>query len=365
MKRIPLMLLGCLLAGRVTLQAASVGTEGAAFLNIPVGAGPAALGSAYTALAANAYAPVYNPAGLGFLSANEIAAQHLSYLESMHYEHFSIVHPFSSRSATSTKKGIGFSLQYLGSGDIAGTNDTGAPTGDFSSYYAAYNLAYGQQLSDKLAVGLTGKMINAKIDDVSASAFAADFGGLYRMNPKLTFAGSLVNVGSKLKFIDQGDSLPLAFHVAAAYRPKKQWLMTGEGVYRKTGLASAHFGGEWRPLEAVAVRAGYKTDTLDGLSAVAGVTAGLGLYVWGQELAYAFSPYGDLGTAQYISLLVRFGADTEAKRNLIQYRSINKHQLVKDNKSHKDEMEPEYQQLMQLLSDSDAHFAQNSLGAEK
>ena len=36
---------------------ASTGTEGASFLDIPVGAGPAALGAAYTALATNAYAP--------------------------------------------------------------------------------------------------------------------------------------------------------------------------------------------------------------------------------------------------------------------------------------------------------------------
>ena len=41
------------------------GTEGASFLDIPVGAGPAALGGAYTALATDAYAPIYNPAGLG------------------------------------------------------------------------------------------------------------------------------------------------------------------------------------------------------------------------------------------------------------------------------------------------------------
>src|SRR5262245_22944582 len=61
---------------------AGAGTEGASFLDIPVGAGPAAMGSAYTALANNAYAPVWNPAGLGMLRGNELAGQHVSYLES-------------------------------------------------------------------------------------------------------------------------------------------------------------------------------------------------------------------------------------------------------------------------------------------
>src|ERR1700761_5306433 len=76
---------------------ASVGTEGAAFLDIPVGAGPAALGSAYTALATDAYAPVYNPAGLGFVTAPELSGEHLSYLQSMDYEFGSFVMPLGNQ----------------------------------------------------------------------------------------------------------------------------------------------------------------------------------------------------------------------------------------------------------------------------
>src|ERR1700761_5544850 len=72
---------------------ASVGTEGAAFLEIPVGAGPAAMGSAYSALATDAYAPTWNPAGLGMVDATGVAAQHLSYLDSMNYEYLSVVQP--------------------------------------------------------------------------------------------------------------------------------------------------------------------------------------------------------------------------------------------------------------------------------
>src|SRR5437867_2301136 len=67
---------------------AGVGTESAAFLDIPAGAGPASLGGAYTALALDAYSAVWNPAGLGFLMDTQLAGQHLSYLESLHYEQF-------------------------------------------------------------------------------------------------------------------------------------------------------------------------------------------------------------------------------------------------------------------------------------
>jgi hypothetical protein len=117
-------------------------------------------------------------------------------------------------------------------------------------------------------------------------------------------------------------------------------------------------GGQWRPIEMVSLRMGYKTDTLKGLSPLAGLTAGLGLHFWGQEFAYAWAPYGDLGDAQYFSMLIRFGAEEEQKRNLIQYQNIKKHRTVKG--TQKDDIEPEYQQLMQLLSGDDTHTAQTS-----
>src|SRR2546427_568514 len=94
-------------------------TAGAEFLNIPVGAGPASMGSAYSALATDVYAPVWNPAGLGLLDSTQVSAQHLAYLESMHYEYLGVAHPLHQGSA------IGFGMQYLGSGDITETNNNG------------------------------------------------------------------------------------------------------------------------------------------------------------------------------------------------------------------------------------------------
>src|SRR4051812_20146378 len=98
---------------------AASGTEGAAFLDIPVGAGPAAMGSAYTALANDSYAATYNPGGLGFIDSTQFSAQHLSYLESLHYEYLSFGIPLKH-------SGVGGSIQYLGSGDIDATEANGA-----------------------------------------------------------------------------------------------------------------------------------------------------------------------------------------------------------------------------------------------
>jgi hypothetical protein len=353
---------------------ASSGTEGASFLDIPVGAGPAAMGSAYTALANDAYAPTWNPAGLGFLDGTQFSGQHLSYLESMDYEYLSAAVPLPhpkdcSGSLFCGTRALGVSAQYLGSGDITGytcpandptcNSNTPTATGDFSAHYAAYNLSYGQTITDKLSLGATGKMINAKLADVSANAYAADIGSQYLLKSNVQLAATLTNIGSNLTFIDQGDPLPLALHIAGAYQPNPRWNLALENAYSiHDAVDGFRMGAEWTPMPAVSIRVGYRTDNLSGLSALAGFSTGVGVRVWGQELAYAWVPYGDLGDTNYFSLLIKFGGNPEEKRNLIKYG----HAQQRRGASGVDQTsvgEPDYQQLMELLNTSEQHPLQS------
>lgn len=328
---------------------AGTGTDGADFLNIPVGAEPAALGGSYSALANNAYAPVWNPAGLGELTSPQLAAQHLSYLDTLHYEFLSFAMPLGGRdqepASTGPSSALGGSIQYLGSGNVDGMDASGTPTGTFSSYYSAYNLSYGRSFSSKLSLGVTGKVISAKIADASAVAYGGDLGALYRYDSRWSFAATLNNIGSHLTFVDDGDSLPLAGHLSAAFHPDMQWLVTAETVFAQTGDHSFHTGLEWRPVEMLALRGGYRTDTLKELSPLAGASLGMGLNLWGQEFSYAWLPYGDLGSTHYFSLLLKFGDAEERRRNLIQYQEIKPHRSAQDN-----DLNGDYDQLMELLN---------------
>src|SRR6266446_5755172 len=97
----------------------AAGTEGASFLDIPVGGAPAALGSAYTAQANDVYAPVWNPTDLGFLHSFEFTDMHLNYLEPVHYEHTGFVIPFGKDDENSSSQtGFGTSIQYLNTDSI-------------------------------------------------------------------------------------------------------------------------------------------------------------------------------------------------------------------------------------------------------
>jgi len=146
------------------------GSEAASFLDIPIGAAPAALGSAYTARAEDAYAPVWNPAGLAYADATRLSGTHLAYLAGFHYEYAGLAVPLKNN------QGLGASIQYLGADDFVAASEQGNITGTFSTTFAAYSLAYGRMFGPKWSLGLTGKLISEKIADASADGFAGDIG---------------------------------------------------------------------------------------------------------------------------------------------------------------------------------------------
>src|SRR5439155_10841514 len=100
------LLIPMLLLPSFTAQAFT-GTEGASFLELPIGARPAAMGSAYSMLAEDAYAPTWNPAGLAFLDGPQLAGMHVAYLENTAYEYGSFVTPLGPST------GIGAAIHYF------------------------------------------------------------------------------------------------------------------------------------------------------------------------------------------------------------------------------------------------------------
>jgi hypothetical protein len=304
-QRIVLVLLLIAISARTAFAAS--GTEGASFLDIPVGGAPAALGSAYTAQATDVYAPVWNPAGLGFLHSIELTGTHLDYISPVYYEHAGFVVPLGNKNdETTSPAGLGVSMQYLGTNSIDARDAGGNPQGTFTAAFAAYSLAYGEKLNEKLSLGLNAKLITETISDASAKAYATDLGALYKPTTRLSIGAVVANLGSGLKFVDESDPLPLAGRLGATYQLRPQWDLSVETVYRETGLFSGSLGVEWRYGDVFSFRTGYNSSRVNGLGAGAGFSAGLGLFFWGQEFSYAWVPMGDLGQSHYFSLVFRW-----------------------------------------------------------
>ena len=131
------IVLSLLLALTKSVVAQSV--AGAIFLLIAPGARAGGKGEAQVAVANDAYASYWNPAGLGFLDGQELALMHVNWLpglaDDLYYEFFA----FSKKYPTLGT--VGVHLIFLNLGEQIRTSETGDELGTFTSYMTAFALS--------------------------------------------------------------------------------------------------------------------------------------------------------------------------------------------------------------------------------
>ncbi|MBU1598717.1 hypothetical protein KKG61_01205, partial [bacterium] len=115
----------------------------------------------------------------------------------------------------------------------------------------------------------------------------------------------LTNLGTKPKFIDQADPLPLSLRLGGAYNLPKSLpipLLIALDTNLFPFYISLGMEGQISPI--FSARLGYASGPADEGS---GLTAGLGITTQQSlSLDYAIRPYGELGLSHYISLSSRF-----------------------------------------------------------
>ncbi|MBI1979710.1 MAG: PorV/PorQ family protein, partial [Elusimicrobia bacterium] len=239
MKRLRLFLLITLQSGLLLkagvwadFNAKSAGTSGAAFLKVGAGARPVALGDAFVGIADDVNTIQSNTAGLATLKKNEFVAMRASLFQDIEYNFFAFAYPTQSQGT------FALGLNSLLVSDIEKrTADTDAPDSTFSSNDSAYTLAYARKVWDPSSLGTESsglrlgaglKYIRQSISGEIANSYAADLGSLYHFSDwPMTLGLSVQNLGSKVKFKSESDSLPLTVQCGASYRLGEQWEISG------------------------------------------------------------------------------------------------------------------------------------------
>lgn len=152
-----------------------VGTTAAQFLGIAVGARATALGGAFGAVADDATALYWNPAGITRMSYSEFSISHTQWLVNTDFNWAGLV------LAVDRNNYIGINFTQLDYGeDFVTTIDQPMGTGDrWSAMDFAAGLSYARNLTDRFSIGGTVKYIHQRIWSESASAFAVDVGMLF------------------------------------------------------------------------------------------------------------------------------------------------------------------------------------------
>ncbi len=276
--------------------------ETASFLDIGVGARALGMGGACTALADDANALYWNPAGLSKLEKREFAASHAELFESTRLDFLAYAHPTSQGTFAA-------GLTYLSQGKIDGRDSLGHRTAGYDASDAAISLGYGRKL-DFAELGATVKYLRSHIDGTQAQGAAVDIGAK-RAFDRVRVGAALRNLGPGLKYQDQRNDLPLRLAVGAAYAFAGGHAAAVEVVNGPRGAGTdASFGGEYQAVKSVFLRAGYTTRTAitggAGFDVARGLTLGLGMRNEKWILDYAVLPSGELGRSHRFSFGARF-----------------------------------------------------------
>jgi hypothetical protein len=262
-----LLLILAILCGQSHLSyAASDGGRTAAdFLLIGIGARPAGMGGAYTAVADGALAAYWNPAGLTSVEEGEVVLSHFSWFQDITLEHGTVAYNVNDKTI------VALSATYLDYGRIEA-------------------LSVGYQARDDLAVGLTGKIINQKLDDISGTSYAIDLGATY-MRGDFTVAAVLANFGKNMMFESVEENLPLCVRFGAAARLWKQAILASVDMEKEIyGGTVIRQGFEFNRDGQYFVRTGYTYyPSQDYRNFGTGVTLGAGVRLNQLEFDYALS----------------------------------------------------------------------------
>jgi hypothetical protein len=250
----------------------------AAGLEAPLGGRPAALGHAYTALAFDGYAPLWNAAAIPYLRGPHAAALHSSVWGASPRQLMTAAFPLNANN---------------GLGMLA----------DFSDGQASYGAAYGRRLTSRWSVGALGRYLEGRSDAGQMRGYAADLATLYRFDEKLTLGAVAANLGGRPRDLRPPGVLVPQARVAAAYSPRPWFTYALEGVSGRAAEAAVRTGIEVVALKTFALRAGVDT-SVEGSSAL-GLTLGGGLLWAGHRLDLSVVPRGN-ETVEQVSLLLRF-----------------------------------------------------------
>ncbi|MBL7190117.1 PorV/PorQ family protein [bacterium] len=289
--------------------AGSVSQAGLLFLKISPGARPSGMGEAFVALADDATATWWNPAGLAFVPFNELTLMHTNWLpqfkfSDLYYDFVSYTH-YAEDWGT-----FGGNIIFLNYGEIQRTNEIGQDLGSFNAFEVAFSGAYGSQVTPNLGLGVSMKFVYSMLSPYGAgtekgsgkaSVVAVDIGTLYKTTflPGLQLGANLSNMGPKVAYIDraQADPLPTNLKFGLAYKVLEQeynrftvtfdvdkelvtrkangesdpfYIALFTSWYNDGGFMSAdeleefiwHMGAEYWYGDMVGLRAGYWNDSL-------------------------------------------------------------------------------------------------------
>ncbi len=230
------------------------------FLAYGVGARALGMGGAFFAVADDASASYWNPAGLVFLEKKEFSFMQAKMFADTSFNFYTYAYP------TSTKGTLALSMVQMETGGFEKVSITANPAGDeiidiqtlgtFSATQRAISLSWGRKVSNKLSFGFSVKNLQRTLDTSVDSFNIIDIAMLQQFSPFYRMAVGVQNVFS-MKSGDTDDDLPLTFKLGQAISLFKGSLTFGlDFIKPQKADTNWRFGGEYWLLYWASLRFG-------------------------------------------------------------------------------------------------------------
>ncbi len=199
------------------------------WLLISPGSRPAGMGEAFVAVADDASATWWNPAGLAWQQNSDLRFMHTDWLPAFNLD--DLFYDFLAYSAYVPSLGgtVGGNIVYMNEGEQAYTDETGSDLGTIKSREFSIGVSYGTLINPDLAFGVgfkyihsdlaSGHMVGNQEAGVGRSV-GLDLGILWKARLPLTeylglkdiplnLGANISNIGPEISYVDEAQADPL------------------------------------------------------------------------------------------------------------------------------------------------------------
>jgi len=316
-----------LLLSPCVLSADGDGGYAGAFLQVPAGARPTAMGGAYLAVSDDGAAPLFNPAGLALIDKPLFGTSYRAMSLDRTLGYATVAFPVHNYAT------LGAHWLYAGSGSVEARDSDGYPLGyDLSHNSHQFTILFAKRISDVFAAGTNLCYLHSNMPEMSAYSVGFDFGGMLFLDylfdrekrdllpvKDMKLAVTIKNISKIYKWDNNkynskhttstslnrsvDDKVPIEFGLGASARFFERKLLFATDFVKNLEQGPAfHAGAEFQAIPEFALRGGYSDGRL---------TAGTGyLFKIGEHylgIDYAFSTdRADEGSEHIFSFDLRY-----------------------------------------------------------
>ncbi len=285
-----------------------VGTFAAQFLKLGISARATGMGSAFTAVADDATAIFWNPAGIVDVTQTQVTLDHTLWPADINLDFVGAVFQTSFFPGTFGLSARALTMDPMIERTVFLPEGTGR---EFDAGDSAFGLTYSKFFTDRFSSGITINFIHLGLADKSVNTTAIDFGLIYRIGIQGMRLGMVIqNLGGEVDFDDRSSKMPTLFKIGLSMKGYEsgnhRLLLSGEFGHPSDNKEHTNLGVEYSFNDFGFLRAGYFLgfDTQE-------FTWGLGLNINTSQTAsikadYSWVDMGFLGSANRLSLAFTF-----------------------------------------------------------